>query len=597
MRRGQTFFLTGLSTVLVLLLLISPCANAVFFYKSYIVEYDHGRDILCAPYIVQKHDWVYKIFRLRGEIAQRDFPAFLTLFKRLNPQVHDINTIRPGERILIPLREVNKGDLPEKLQGVVTIPFVPVSRISELLKTFSETYTVRRGDCLSKVIAKRYGNAGSRSYREAMDIFRMNNPQVQDEGLIYEGQKFFLIDPSVNNEAWYPSVFDTSGRVRTTMLPQEASPAEVDKTDETDHVPDNASPPRPFQGLETVAALLEGKLLNRGRYHFPGGSGADVQLDLARHPILELKDGTRLLFSGDTSVEESSLDLMKRFWKSLSVVPLGPDASSDQAVSAAMDVLGKRAARTSMSMNAQGVTVKIKARWILDLSESDDLPLSHLCITLVDNDAQKTPDSIIRYLEQQNILIKELVGNKESDKSTTVELATAFPVTDDVLTISFSDPRTFVSELLGALNYRYAQNASITFPYAGVQVEAVSNVVTTHKGTPLFIDFGDLYGDAFDSIKQTGFDIIRIHHNDKPDAIISLLLDKLEIDFSQNPQLQAARRPEKYNTVLTIPGFMVSRDDQSKVFFSTTNLHNRLMNFLKDQGMWVVQIESSADNL
>ncbi|MBU3981670.1 MAG: hypothetical protein KKG97_10180, partial [Proteobacteria bacterium] len=61
--------------------------NAAFLYKSYEVRKDNGRDILCDPYIVQKDDWIYKLFRQRGEISQKDFPEFLSIFKRINPHI------------------------------------------------------------------------------------------------------------------------------------------------------------------------------------------------------------------------------------------------------------------------------------------------------------------------------------------------------------------------------------------------------------------------------------------------------------------------------------------------------------------------------
>ena len=43
------------------------------------------------------------------------------------------------------------------------------------------------------------------------------------------------------------------------------------------------------------------------------------------------------------------------------------------------------------------------------------------------------------------------------------------------------------------MGYRYAPNVSITFPYAAIQVKAVSNLVTKRNGSPLLIDFGDFY--------------------------------------------------------------------------------------------------------
>jgi len=60
------------------------------------------------------------------------------------------------------------------------------------------------------------------------------------------------------------------------------------------------------------------------------------------------------------------------------------------------------------------------------------------------------------------------------------------------------------------MGYNYAQNVAITFPYAGIQIKALSNLVSTGDGKSLLVDFGDLYGDAIIAIKKTGLDIIQI---------------------------------------------------------------------------------------
>ena len=56
-------------TVLLVLLLLPIRGHSAVLYRSYLVKYDRGWDILCDPYIVQKDDWVYKIFRQKGEIS------------------------------------------------------------------------------------------------------------------------------------------------------------------------------------------------------------------------------------------------------------------------------------------------------------------------------------------------------------------------------------------------------------------------------------------------------------------------------------------------------------------------------------------------
>ncbi|MBW2237725.1 MAG: hypothetical protein JRF39_01535, partial [Deltaproteobacteria bacterium] len=157
------------------LIVIRP-ADSAFVYKNYIVRYDRGWDILCDPYVVKKNDWILKLFRQKGEISHKDFPEFLRIFKRLNPHVHDIDRIRPGQHILIPLKKVRQDALPAQSPGVVTIPFLADSRMSEALEKYSSPYRVQRGDFISILISRQFEGYGAKAYEQGMKLFRVMNP-------------------------------------------------------------------------------------------------------------------------------------------------------------------------------------------------------------------------------------------------------------------------------------------------------------------------------------------------------------------------------------------------------------------------------------
>jgi hypothetical protein len=71
MKQCKESFLKSVATLFGILLLwmlcvtVTPATSAVL-YKSYLVKYDHGWDILCDPYVVQNNDWLKKIFRKNG---------------------------------------------------------------------------------------------------------------------------------------------------------------------------------------------------------------------------------------------------------------------------------------------------------------------------------------------------------------------------------------------------------------------------------------------------------------------------------------------------------------------------------------------------
>ena len=226
--------------VFCMLFTLPPAGFSAVLYRSYVVKYDRGWDILCDPYIVQKNDWVYKIFRQKGEISSKDFQEFLSIFQRLNPHIHDIDRIRPKQNILIPLKKLEPGTLPGQSTGIVTIPFVSISKVSEILESYSESYTVKKGDTVSKLIAARFGNFGTRSYREGLNLFRALNPEILDLDLIFTGQNLFLPDPAMRNEPWYQSLFDDRGNIKGETAAIEPDKNEIIETGETAAIPSAA---------------------------------------------------------------------------------------------------------------------------------------------------------------------------------------------------------------------------------------------------------------------------------------------------------------------------------------------------------------------
>jgi hypothetical protein len=155
-----------------LIMMTSPAFGA-FFQKEFVVCQDQGNDVLCDAYMVRKDDYVTKLFAQRGEIAYRDFPWFLAIFKRLNPSVKNIDLIYPGQRILVPLRIIPPNSLEGQATGTVTIPLITITNIPQQLQQNSLNYVVQPGDCVSALIAQKFGRYSTQPYKEALEIFNI----------------------------------------------------------------------------------------------------------------------------------------------------------------------------------------------------------------------------------------------------------------------------------------------------------------------------------------------------------------------------------------------------------------------------------------
>jgi len=565
-----------------------PCAYAAFFYKSYVIRYDRGRNILCDPYVVKKDDWVFKLFRQKGEISNRDFPEFLRIFKRLNPHIHDIDRIRPGQHIVIPLKKVDQNELPEQSSGVVTIPYLTNVTLPDDATKHSTDYRVKKGDCVSILISERYGNYGTQSYQNGEKLFRLMNPQIENLNLIYAGQMIRLPDPKIKNQSQPQTPLDSEaihkGPERDRPDSQVAFDEKISLTSGENNRQEPSDSP-----LSKVASILDATLFNKGNYYLPRPGQKDYEVDLSQTPFIKLEDGKRIFFTTGDEKQDSNIEMLKSFWKDVIIVNIDLDDSMEEIFNTVFGSLEGDVIKHRLSFSDHGVDVEVKGKWIIEKPRKKGEAIRHLCITVIDDLKEQTPQSIIRYLDQNNIIIKEiLIGKRVKEQQSNVF---RFDIADKNLdTIDASDHEAFVKDFLIAMGYQYSPKNNISFQYAGIQINATSNLATKSNDNMFLIDFGTFYGDAIHAIEKSGYSIIQVKDNDSLDDIIQKLLGAMNASFIKNPTFLAAKRPADHNTRLNIPGFLMDHTDMAGLLLTFAPLHDLVIHFLTDNDIKIIRI-------
>jgi LysM repeat protein len=568
-----------------------PAANAVassLVYKNYIIRYDRGWDILCEPYVVQKDDWVLKIFRQKGEISHQDFRDFMGIFQRLNPHIKNIDMIRPGQSIDIPLRKVEHGTFTDQASGVVTIPFVNLTQVSDVIKAHSQTYQIQRGDTVSKLLAAKYGAFGSRSYQEGVKLFQAANPQVTNLDLIYAGQKVYLPDPEIREQSFYNAMYDAQGNLREAIRQNSAAapPPPVSKAPAALPVPVPAVPaPQREEAssstLQQAAATVGGQLRDRGTYYLPRPNQEDFEMDLSRHPLLEFQDGTKMTFTPDDRIMGMKKEEFRATWPDIKTVTIEPQASTQQVVGAIFQALDQdREPTDEVTFESQGVRVTVHAEWVRPENEG-----RHLCITPISGPEQQTPEAIRRFLDQNGVVLKELLPG---GGSAPLENAPERHAVSNILALAPTGQRDFVQALARSLGFTYTAGSAITFPYAGIQIQAYADLLSAGNGRETLVDFGDLYGDAVAAITKTGLNIVQITADDSYSAIVQKLFGALGLAYESQPTFLAANRPSRYNTVLAVNGLLYAKPDGHRILLTGAALPSAVSDLLSDQGIDVI---------
>ncbi len=570
-----------------------PALGAIL-YKSYIVRHDIESEILCDPYIVRKNDWVSKLLRQRGEIAERDFPHFIEIFKRLNPHIQDVDLIEPGQRIYIPLKKLAKDSLLDQDSGVVTIPLITISNPQELIHKYTATHDVKKGDYVSRLIADGFGNYGTLSYDQGFELFKALNPDIPDLNKIYPGQKIRLPDPSLRDQYWFDSLFDSTGRL-SKEISSEISISSAEKfpepnppDTEKENTPAADAPPQKQMPLDRLANILDGKLLEKGTYFFPRKGATDLKLNLSQSPIVELKDDIRLLFLQE-DLNPTDLAVIESFWQQTELVPVSAGGSLEDIFDSVFDKMNLKRS-SHVAFNDNGLEVNVQARWIFTRSSDDDGMPRHTCINLIEDPDERTPDAITDYLENKGITVEDIVKHEKSSTPSQEK-----PSAEGMIPIDPDNPKGFVKNLLLSLGVQYAENVKISFPYVGIQVEATTNLINSLNGKDVVVDFEDLYGDAVTAIEKTGLPVVQVKKEDPLHRIVEKLLSAMEGDYTVDPTFYASKRPAAYNTKLKVPGFLLEKKGYpNKTLVAEVPLHEGVVEFLRTQGVNIIMIKAPA---
>lgn len=600
MKHPNIFLRPLLRRILLPVLAVIPLLTAVdtqgaVLYKDYLVRYDRGWDILCDPYQVQQGDWVLKIFRQKGELAHDDFREFLGIFQRLNPHVKDIDRIRPGQVVDIPLKKLVQGNLAGQSSGVVTIPFVMISNTKETIKKHTQTYTIQQGDTVSTLIANRFGGRfGNTTYSQGLKLFKAANPHIKDINRIYAGQKLYMPDPSIREKSWYSALFDEAGNL-------------VDNTAGTAETKTNASQPQPAVAAAAemvthqsesdttgpaaqAASVIGGRLLDKGTYFFPMQQGKDFELDLSRYPMIDLQNGSKVILTTQDRVMNVDLPLIQSYWDKVKVVQVPDNASSQEILQAVLSAFSGEATSNQLAFDDTGVKITVSAKWIRTETSADGRVPRHTCITPIVSASQRTHGAIVRYLDQNDIVIKEiLTGVPETTPS-----PFRMPEAAEVASIDGTSQKALLASFANAMGFHYSANTSISFPYAGIQVQALSNLLSFGNGREILIDFGDLYGDAVNAIRDTGLEILQIDVAAGPIEIIQRLMDTAGMAYTEPPVFYGANRSAEFNTAIAVHGILIPTGDGVNRLFTAMQIPELIAVFFRSQGIRLIRIDGSA---
>jgi LysM repeat protein len=571
---NHPFFYSSLHIIFIVVLLLCSMAAPVWGaspYKIYTVERCGSRDIVCDPYTVREGDYVWEILRRKGCIVKDDFPGFISILKRLNPHIKNVNRIYPGQRILIPLKRIEPKERP--LDGsarYITIPIIP--------DVLYRTHKVLSGECISRIVTVHTGLRWDQLPKNYVQALKQLNPAIKNMDLIYPGQSIFI--PELPAKA-------PAHTVAATPAPLVLSAAET-------LPPAEGSTQGWHRVVSKTVALLGGKLLASGQCYFPGKDQDYLALDLAAFPVIELEDGRHLIVQLQEGLSEDLEKRIRSFWEPLVIIRLDPGEPGTAVADRVFRALSCERVRKILNFPELdgGIPVTLRGDWILLQEVDKGKRAQYYCITLIENPQERTSSAVVEYMAKRDIHIVEILVGEGGEYKARLSRESARQDCP-MLTIDASDQEAFVSEFVAAMGYSYEPGVPLSFDYAGFRVETTANIIHGGDTPDAVVDFGTFYGDTKLAIEAGGLKVLCVKPDDEPLTIAGNIFELMGVSYTEAPVFFAANRNVFRATSLTIPGLLTLGRKEKMTILTHTSHDAKLVDFLKEKQVRILKIVTS----
>jgi hypothetical protein len=448
-------------------------------------------------HLVKKGEWIHSI--LRSHFGEEPVPY--ALIRRLNPGIRNLNRIRPGQRIVLPV-----PGSPE--------PSESISVIGGGSSSPPVIYRIREGDSISRIILSEL-NVKPTEVLPAYRLIRKLNPEIADLNRLQAGQTLHL-PPAPAPLAVPPAA------------PLEIAAGPTKKSDaETAAIAD------PLLGIiRPVINRMRGTVTATGSYFIPLQETTQITIDCSMIPVVELDDGTTVLLDYGNRLSESLKELIRQSWKSYAF--LTAEQLRDGLVG--MQGIVRHSRNYRMVQTDKPLTLTAKPEilafpdWLIIGKETAGGTPYRQALFLLDRGERPLPAEARDFLEKSGVAVTEISENRAVSSLETPPALR--PVLADLRALKGIALAEKLLETLGVTPIRNAEVAVFDQARNGFNLSVTADLLI-RKGEKRFILHTKRLPEQFLHIlKEAGTEVIPIGEKDQGRSLIEGVLQGLGIPVS-----------------------------------------------------------------
>jgi LysM repeat protein len=536
------------------------------------VKKTRGREVVYERYQVKKGDYIWKIMRRRGLLEKPDFTELYEELKKLNPALTNLDLIHPGQTILIPLNIVTaKASKKEK-----ALDQEPARDLIDLDEADLESYVVKPGDSLTKIIKNKFDLPSNFVYEDYLKLVQKFNPALTDPDLIFPNQIIRL-----------PIYSPEMVRMPIKAPPERAAPGKPRPA----KTKDSAEILALKQGLRDIFNQIGEEWVDGGEQFIPLKSGGQVNLKADSFPVLNLKTGRRIIVDIRNELPEDIARLIEADWEEYRIVHLAHEDSLKTALGKILDVCDYHTVvKSGDYFKITGdVGITIAGDWaIIPQKKEGAIPDRVIAVAFIGSPGEQTPRMVKAYLARLGIIAIEypdLLGSHSAKETVPVlEEITSEENVDFPLT-------TLLLDLAGQPFSRSFELPLYRGEKSGFNVIIKADIFFNRQGQDCIIDFTGLSPHIVSLLGKHRIRVLSLSRERVARSITARVLDFLGIPFtSKEHRFPVSARPETKNIMLSFSGVGFADQAGKMILATDKRISEELIFFLNKSGYSVLDL-------
>ena len=484
-----------------------------------------GRSVAGEDRTILPGDSLWRLLIQEKGLSEKRFSQYLTVIRALNPQIKNLDALRVGDVLFLPLRpdEIASGQ-PAKSEIVR----------DSTGKGATKDYRIKQGDHLHRILREQLGIQGERSIAQHYALVRDLNPEKKNWDLLQEGEVIRLPTQASSSATG-------EGRVAAETKPAAGAQAESKRTPATDTKPgmearaeatqaDTAQKVSPLESLavpldyahrilarEHLALLgqvieaLGNEVLRGGEEVFPLKEGT-IRLARNSYPVIyNRKLQQKVIMDPEDKIPVSLRSRLADPNVAVPVFSLTVRMTLYEAVAQLLLRLGYQPMRADRPVIIQegGIAYEAKGGWMALAPEESGRAQEIFVITLT-NRAGEVPEYLTNLLALKGLNVKDISLNSASAQAPS-DNSPEPNVLKSAVKHWPRDKKEMVDQLLLAYGIAFGVSETRSVELReGLRLDLRADRIFSSKGNQTALFFQRLEPEIKKTLQDTGIKVVEL---------------------------------------------------------------------------------------